>query len=71
MAHGKNKGHVNKNKGAKFQSAKGRKGDKKPSNNSNGREKNIGHSKGEEHSRVAKGSSGKQRGNKVSGKWWG
>ncbi len=51
------KKHVNADKGASFQSAQGRRGGKGPSAPS-GRERNVGHSSAEEHSRVAKGNRG-------------
>ena len=50
------KKHVNDDKGAHFQSSKGRRpdSDNKPKDNSSGRERNVKHEKGEEHSRVSK-----------------
>ncbi len=55
--------HVNANKDASFQSAKGRKGGEAPKASGSakatgGRESNVGHKGGEEHSRVAKGNRG-------------
>lgn len=50
--------HVNDDKDASFNRSRGR--DSGPSDNSSGRERNTGHSKAEEHSRVSKG----HRGNK-------
>jgi hypothetical protein len=52
------KKHVNSNKGKSFQSSKGRKGGGKPKSNSSGRQRNVGHGKGEEHSRSQKGNRG-------------
>ena len=52
------KKHVNADKGAQFQSSKGRRPSEsstKPKDNSSGRERNVSHSKSEEHSRVSKG----------------
>ena len=52
------KKHVNADKGASFQKARGRRGGATPSNNSAGRERNVGHRKAEEHSRIPKGKKG-------------
>jgi len=50
--------HVNSNKDASFQSAKGRRGGETPKSSEGGRERNVGHSGAEEHSRTAKGNRG-------------
>ena len=52
--------HVNRDKGPSFQSASGRRGGEgpKPSGAAAGRERNVGHGKAEEHSRVPKGNRG-------------
>lgn len=50
--------HVNDDKNANFQSAKGRRGGEAPSSSNDGRERNVGHSNAEEHSRTAKGNRG-------------
>lgn len=52
------KKHVNDNKGRWFQSSKGRRDGGKPDRNDSGRERNVGHKKGEEHSRTTKGNRG-------------
>ncbi|MFA6158010.1 MAG: hypothetical protein WC763_00075 [Candidatus Paceibacterota bacterium] len=49
------KKHVNAGKGASFQSSQGRRNSGSPSSNGGGRERNVGHTKSSEHSRVAKG----------------
>lgn len=56
------KKHVNQNKGASFQKSKGRRGGAAPQTNSNGRQRNVGHSNSEEHSRKAKGNKGSKGG---------
>lgn len=50
------KKHVNDDKDESFNRAKGRSGP--PKDNAGGRERNVGHEKGEEHSRVPKGNRG-------------
>lgn len=58
------KKHVNASKGAAFQSSKGRR-PSQPDSFFNrlfaNRERNVGHSKEEEHSRVTKGSKGNRK----------
>ncbi len=55
------KKHVNAGKDANFQSAQGRRGGAKPDTSSGGRQRNVGHSGAEEHSRVEKGNRGGER----------
>lgn len=55
--------HVNSDKGPSFQSSKGRRDGDAPkasgsSSSSGGRERNVGHKGGEEHSRNPKGNRG-------------
>lgn len=50
--------HVNADKGASFQRSKGRRDGSGPKSNADGRERNVGHGKAEEHSRVTKGNRG-------------
>ncbi len=57
------KKHVNADKDASFQSSKGRRDGEAPkqsgsSDSQGGRERNVGHGKAEEHSRVSKGNKG-------------
>ncbi len=48
------KKHVNDDKDESFHRAKGRSDGEKPSDNSSGRERNVGHDNAEEHSRSHK-----------------
>lgn len=51
--------HVNDDKDASFNRSRGRDSDAKPSESSStSRERNVGHSDAEEHSRTAKGNRG-------------
>lgn len=52
------KKHVNDGKDASFQRSKGRRDGNGPEQSSSGRERNIGHSGAEEHSRTQKGNRG-------------
>jgi hypothetical protein len=57
------KQHVNADKDRSFQSSKGRRGGEAPQASGSasaqgGRERNVGHTNAEEHSRVSKGSKG-------------
>ena len=56
--------HVNADKDASFQRAHGRRDGEGPksSQSSESRERNVGHSKAEEHSRTAKGNRGGEQG---------
>ena len=53
------KKHVNDDKDDSFNRSRGRSSG--PSDNSSGRERNVGHSKAEEHSRVSKGNRGNKK----------